>query len=70
MSRRAANQTAVYFAAIGTIICGMSNSMEMLIAARFVRYIISLSYARRIDDVADCWNGRRRSVYHVIVRIP
>lgn len=37
MGRRAANQTAVTFAAIGTAVCGLSNSMEMLIAARFVR---------------------------------
>ncbi|KAJ3551201.1 hypothetical protein NM688_g4846 [Phlebia brevispora] len=34
MGRRAANQTAVYFAAIGTAMCGLSSSMEMLIAAR------------------------------------
>jgi MFS family permease len=36
MGRRAANQTAVAFAALGTLTCGLSNSMEMLIAARFV----------------------------------
>ncbi|GJE88138.1 MFS general substrate transporter [Phanerochaete sordida] len=36
MGRRAANQTAVTLAAIGTAVCGLSNSMEMLIAARFV----------------------------------
>ena len=36
MGRRAANQTAVYFALIGTAACGLSNSMNMLIVARFV----------------------------------
>ncbi|KAI0690036.1 major facilitator superfamily domain-containing protein [Cytidiella melzeri] len=36
MGRRAANQTAVIFAALGTAACGLSNSMEMLIAARFI----------------------------------
>jgi len=36
MGRRAANQTAVTFCALGTLACGLSNSMEMLIAARFV----------------------------------
>lgn len=39
MGRRGANQTAVIFAALGTLACGLSNSMEMLIAARFVRGI-------------------------------
>jgi MFS family permease len=34
--RRGANQTAVIFAALGTLVCGLSNSMEMLIAARFI----------------------------------
>ena len=36
MGRRAANQTAVTFAALGVTACGLANSMEMLIAARFV----------------------------------
>jgi MFS family permease len=36
MGRRGANQTAVFFAGIGTLCCGLSNSLEMLIAARFV----------------------------------
>lgn len=37
MGRRGANQTAVVFAALGTLACGMSKNMETLIAARFVR---------------------------------
>jgi MFS family permease len=37
MGRRGANQTAVILAGVGTLACGLSNSMEMLIAARFVR---------------------------------
>ncbi|KAI0093946.1 major facilitator superfamily domain-containing protein [Irpex rosettiformis] len=36
MGRRAANQTAVIFAALGTTACGLANSMEMLVAARFL----------------------------------
>ncbi|KAF8589744.1 MFS general substrate transporter [Ramaria rubella] len=36
MGRRGANQTAVFFAGIGTLCCGLSNSLEMLIAARFL----------------------------------
>ncbi|CCM04545.1 uncharacterized protein FIBRA_06726 [Fibroporia radiculosa] len=36
MGRRGANQTAVFFAALGTIACGLSGNMETLIAARFL----------------------------------
>ena len=36
MGRRGANQTAVFFAALGTAACGLSTNMEMLIVARFV----------------------------------
>ncbi|KAI0792604.1 MFS general substrate transporter [Abortiporus biennis] len=36
MGRRGANQTAVFFAALGTALCGFSNNMETLIAARFL----------------------------------
>ncbi|KAI0062144.1 MFS general substrate transporter [Artomyces pyxidatus] len=36
MGRRGANQLAVFFAAIGTLACGLSGSMEGLIAARFL----------------------------------
>ncbi|KAF9266014.1 MFS general substrate transporter [Marasmius fiardii PR-910] len=36
MGRRGAAQTAVIFAGLGTLACGMSTSMEMLIAARFL----------------------------------
>ncbi|CAL1703142.1 unnamed protein product [Somion occarium] len=36
MGRRGANQTAVFFAALGTAACGFSTSMETLIAARFL----------------------------------
>ncbi|KAI0761482.1 vacuolar amino acid permease [Trametes elegans] len=37
LGRRGANQLAVFFAGLGTAACGLSSSMEMLIAARFVR---------------------------------
>ncbi|KAH9890458.1 vacuolar amino acid permease [Cubamyces lactineus] len=36
LGRRGANQTAVVFAGLGTIACGLSSNMEMLIAARFL----------------------------------
>ncbi|THU83961.1 MFS general substrate transporter [Dendrothele bispora CBS 962.96] len=36
MGRRAAAQTAVFFAGFGTIACGLSSNMELLIASRFI----------------------------------
>lgn len=36
LGRRGANQTAVLFAGLGTLACGLSNNMGTLIAARFV----------------------------------
>lgn len=36
MGRRGANQIAVFFAALGTVACGLSGNMETLIAARFL----------------------------------
>ena len=36
MGRRGANQLAVASAAFGTLACGLSQNMEMLIVARFV----------------------------------
>ena len=36
MGRRGAAQTAVLFAGLGTLACGLSTSMEMLIVSRFV----------------------------------
>ncbi|KIJ25279.1 hypothetical protein M422DRAFT_237141 [Sphaerobolus stellatus SS14] len=35
LGRRGANQTAVFFAGLGVLCCGLSNSLPMLIAARF-----------------------------------
>ncbi|CDO71943.1 hypothetical protein BN946_scf184940.g90 [Trametes cinnabarina] len=37
LGRRGANQVAVFFAGLGTVACGFSPNMEMLIAARFQR---------------------------------
>ena len=45
LGRRGANQTAVFFACLGTIACGLSTNMESLIAARFVR--IAFDYVGR-----------------------
>lgn len=40
MGRRGANQLAVCIAALGTLLCGFSTSMELLVVARFVRSFI------------------------------
>ena len=45
LGRRGANQTAVFFACLGTVACGLSTNMESLIAARFVR--IAFDYVGR-----------------------
>ena len=55
MGRRAANQTAVWFAAFGTAACGLSNSMEMLIAARFVSSPLLCVTAVVIEDRSPAW---------------
>ncbi|KAJ7066838.1 vacuolar amino acid permease [Mycena belliarum] len=73
MGRRGANQTAITFAAIGTIGCGLSRNMESLILARFVAgiggggifttstIIVSDMYSLRnrglVQGVASCFNG-------------
>ena len=36
MGRRRANELAIFFAAVGILACGLSNSMQMLIISRFV----------------------------------
>jgi len=41
LGRRGANRTALIFAAAGCVMCGLSQSMEMLIVARFVRFSLS-----------------------------
>jgi len=57
MGRRGANQTAVILAGIGTLACGLSNSMEMLIVARFVRrtVILSASCPNNVISVRRPW---------------
>jgi hypothetical protein len=40
MGRSGANQSAVLFAGIGIMACGLSNSMQMLIISRFVRLLL------------------------------
>ncbi|KAJ7101365.1 vacuolar amino acid permease [Mycena belliarum] len=73
MGRRGANQTAIAFAVIGTIGCGLSRNMESLILARFVAgiggggiftistIIVSDMYSLRnrglVQGVASCFNG-------------
>ncbi|KAJ7765625.1 MFS general substrate transporter [Mycena metata] len=73
MGRRGANQTAIVFATVGTIGCGLSRNMESLIAARFVAgigggglfttatIIVSDMYTLRnrglIQGLASCFSG-------------
>jgi hypothetical protein len=42
MGRRGANHTAIFFAAMGTLGCGLARNMESLILARFVRFLFIL----------------------------
>ncbi|KAJ7729775.1 vacuolar amino acid permease [Mycena metata] len=73
MGRRGANNTAMVFAALGTIGCGLSGNMEMLILARFIAgigggglnttstIIVSDMYTLRdrglVQGLASCFNG-------------
>ncbi|KAJ7119169.1 vacuolar amino acid permease [Mycena epipterygia] len=73
MGRRGANQTAIIFAALGTIGCGLSRNMETLIIARFIAgiggggifttstIIVSDMYTLRdrglVQGFASCFNG-------------
>ncbi|KAJ7221383.1 vacuolar amino acid permease [Mycena pura] len=73
MGRRGANHTAIVFAAAGTIGCGLSRNMEMLIFFRFIAgigggglfttstIIVSDMYTLRdrglIQGLASCCNG-------------
>ncbi|KII89467.1 hypothetical protein PLICRDRAFT_109347 [Plicaturopsis crispa FD-325 SS-3] len=73
LGRRGANQLAVVFAAVGTLACGFSTNMPMLIAARFLtgiggggifttgQIIISDMYSMRsrglTQGVASIFNG-------------
>lgn len=59
MGRRGANQTAVLFAALGTIACGVSPSMNFLIAARFVsvKYVLHLVSDLKVTARWNRWWG-------------
>ncbi|KAF8209437.1 vacuolar amino acid permease [Mycena galopus ATCC 62051] len=73
MGRRGANQTAIFFAAMGTLGCGLAPNMEFLIFARFIAgiggggifttstIIVSDMYSLRdrglIQGFASCFNG-------------
>ncbi|KAJ6548100.1 MFS general substrate transporter [Mycena vulgaris] len=73
MGRRGANQTAILFAAVGTVGCGLARNMESLILARFIAgiggggifttstIIVSDMYALRdrglVQGLASCFNG-------------
>ena len=74
MGRRGAKQSAIIFAAIGILACGVSNSMQMLIVARFVGARFPAVYDALIILpcfllLSDIWNGRRRNLYHSSVRL-
>ncbi|KAF9239086.1 major facilitator superfamily domain-containing protein [Melanogaster broomeanus] len=55
LGRRGANQTAVIAAALGTVACGLSRNMEMLVIARFVR--IFTTSTGLAQGVANLFNG-------------
>ncbi|KAJ6567003.1 vacuolar amino acid permease [Mycena capillaripes] len=73
MGRRGANHTAICFAALGTVGCGLSRNMETLILARFIAgiggggifttstIIVSDMYTLRdrglVQGAASCFNG-------------
>lgn len=42
MGRGRANKLAIFFAAVGILACGLSNSMQMLIISRFVSALSTL----------------------------
>lgn len=69
LGRRGANQVAVISAAAGTLCCGLSQNMEMLIVARFVSQDVSLDLTR--IDLKSWhlvkWARRRRYLYYVAV---
>ena len=61
MGRKNANHTALFFAGSGILLCGFSQSMEMLILSRFVSYsnviltspnslLVVRNWWRRIND--------------------
>lgn len=70
MGRRGANQTAVFFAALGTLACGLSPNMEVLIAARFVGRLSSTSYHLFAQNhVTARWYRWRWYIYHSYVSL-
>ncbi|GBE82864.1 hypothetical protein SCP_0412510 [Sparassis crispa] len=67
LGRRGANQTAVFFAALGTAACGISGDMEVLIAARFVRpshILLSFGLNADFDVHLACRLGWRGYLHH------
>ena len=44
LGRKGANQTALFFAGLGVLMCGLSTNMETLIVARFVRPYYSCEF--------------------------
>ena len=51
MGRSGANQSAVLFAGIGIMACGLSNSMQMLIVSRFVRSFHSILLTHNVGPL-------------------
>ena len=68
MGRRGANQTAVFFAALGTLACGLSTSMETLIAARFVWISSIFDPPSMLTFTPAGWYGRRGYLHDSDVR--
>ena len=67
LGRKRANQTALFFAGLGVLMCGLSTNMEMLIVARFVR----LHPCRNLNELNPLFlvvrNWWRWLIYHCIV---
>ncbi|KAF8173296.1 vacuolar amino acid permease [Pholiota molesta] len=61
MGRRAANQSAMLFSAVGILACGLSNSMEMLIVSRFISGMGGGGiFTTAAIITSDMYNGRSR----------
>lgn len=68
MGRRGAHHSAVFFAAVGILACGLSNSMKMLIFSRFVRILIAQPTCFSCKIPPGVWFRCRWDLHNVGVR--
>ena len=65
LGRKRANQTALIFAGLGVLMCGLSTNMETLILARFVRlYLCKCKLAQFFLAFRHWW--RRLNHYGIV----